>query len=402
MIALSGADLVLGDRVLPNSTILIDGARIEAIEPRPAERRGGVETIDLSGHVIAPGFIDVHVHGIAGTDVLDDGGAVARVAARLPAHGVTAFCPTSVACAPQRLETFLNATATARSASAPRSARIIGAHLESNFINPEWNGAQPAACLRLPPGSKGSRSSKGSSGSTGEFSAQDILDVIARAREAISIVTLAPELPGGLELVRQLAGMGIRVSLGHTGATYEEAKAAIEAGARHATHLFNRMSSITPRTPGVVGAVLESNAVSAEIICDGHHVHPSLVSLAIRTKSISRVLAITDGTAAAGLPAGSTARLGDQTIIAGERTAVLEDGTLAGSILTMDGAFRWLVAHGLTMFEAARLCASTPAEALGLHDAGSLAAGQRADLVVMDRSLQVTQTYIAGAPALEH
>jgi N-acetylglucosamine-6-phosphate deacetylase len=174
------------------------------------------------------------------------------------------------------------------------------------------------------------------------------------------------------------------------------AKAAIDAGARHATHLFNRMSSITSRSPGVVGAVLESNAVSAEIICDGHHVHPALVSHAIRAKSIARVMAITDGTAVAGLPVGSRARLGDQTIVAGERTALLEDGTLAGSVLTMDGAFRMLLDLGLTLPEAARLCASTPAESLGLHDSGAIAAGNRADLVVMDRQFRVKQTYIAG------
>jgi N-acetylglucosamine-6-phosphate deacetylase len=192
------------------------------------------------------------------------------------------------------------------------------------------------------------------------------------------------------------------VSLGHTGATYEEARAAIDAGARHATHLYNRMSSPTSRAPGVVGAVLESNAVTAEIICDGHHVHPSLVSTAIRVKSPSRIIAITDASAVAGLPRGSRARLGDQTIIAGDRTALLEDGTLAGSLLTMDGAFRMLRGLGWTLPDVKRMCSTTPAEAMGLRDVGAIAPGHAADLVVLDADLRVAQTYVGGVPALEH
>ena len=230
------------------------------------------------------------------------------------------------------------------------------------------------------------------------FTGADILRVLANHRSAVGIVTLAPELPGGVELVRDLVKHGHRVSIGHSGATYEQARAAIDAGARHATHLFNRMSLMTSRAPGVVGAVLESNAVTAEIICDGHHVHPSLVSTAIRIKSASRVIAITDGTALAGLPKGSRARLGDQTIVAGDRTALLEDGTLAGSLLTMDGAFRMLRGLGWTLPEVARMCATTPAEALGLHDTGAIVPGHRADLVVLDANLRVRQTYIGGTP----
>ena len=235
----------------------------------------------------------------------------------------------------------------------------------------------------------------------GTFSADDVWRVIDAYHADVSIVTLAPELPGGLELVRAVANKGIRVSIGHSGATYDEAKAAIQAGVRHATHLFNRMSSMTSRSPGVVGAVLDSSEVTAEIICDGHHVHPSLVGLAIRAKSIAKVMAITDGTAAAGLPTGARARLGDQDIIAGERTALLDDGTLAGSILTMDAAFRMLVGQGLPLTDVARLCASTAAESLGLRDAGQIAEGRRADLVVLDQDYRVRQTYVAGVEALE-
>ncbi len=395
MIYLTGGDLVLPGQIIPNGSMLIVDGIIESIDRVPTPRPRAT-VIDVSGSTVVPGFIDVHVHGVDGIDVLDGPDAVANIAARLPRYGVTAFCPTSIACAPDRLQMFLESVARARQGAGPAAARVLPAHLESNFINPEYNGAQPLACLRSI-GADGRRPK-----AEGDFNADDILRVIAEHRDDVGIVTLAPELPGGIDLVRDLVRHGHRVSLGHTGATYDEARAAIAAGARHATHLFNRMSLSTSRAPGVAGAVLDSNLVTAEIICDGHHVHPSLVSIAIRAKSPSRIIAITDGTAAAGLPTGSRARLGDQTIIAGDRTALLEDGTLAGSILTMDGAFRMLRELGWTLPEVACMCAITPAGALGLRDTGAIAPGNRADLVVFDKEFHVRQTYIGGVAALEH
>jgi len=388
MIVLAGADVVLPDEIIPAGSLHIADGVIERIDRFSASGHAAATVIDLRGHTIVPGFVDVHVHGLEGIDVLDGPDAVMAVAARLPKYGVTGFCPTSIACPPERLKSFLEAVDRERNRAGTTAARVHGAHLESNFLNPDWNGAQPKTCLRLP------------FASGADFSGDDILSVIDHHRSAVAIVTVAPELTRGIELVRHLVKHGQRVSLGHTGATYDQATAAIEAGARHATHLFNRMSSITSRAPGVVGAVLESNAVTAEIICDGHHVHPSLVSTAIRIKSPSRMIAITDGTAAAGLPQGSRARLGDQTIIAGERTALLEDGTLAGSLLTMDGAFRMLRGWGWTLPEVARMCATTPAEALGLRDTGAIVPGNSADLVVFDADFRVRQTYLRGVPSL--
>jgi N-acetylglucosamine-6-phosphate deacetylase len=392
MIALSGADIVLPDRIVRGGSIVIDHGRIAAIESRAIDAGPGRTVINTANQTIVPGFVDVHVHGVEGVDVLDGPGAVEDVARRLPKYGVTAFCPTSVACAPARLTTLLDAVARARATAAPASARVLPAHLESNFINPEWNGAQPMHCLRTykPQGQR----------PEGDFAGHEILQAIVSHRASVGIVTLAPELSGGLDLVRDLVVAGHRVSLGHSGATYDEARDAIAAGARHATHLFNRMSPIAPRSPGVVGAVLESDAVAAEIICDGHHVHPSLVAMAIKVKSVSRMMAITDATAAAGLPAGTRARLGDQTIIAGEKTAVLENGTIAGSILTMDAAFRMLVTRiGLSLPDAARMCATTPAEAIDAADIGAIAAGRWADLVVLGPDLRVAQVFIAGGRA---
>jgi N-acetylglucosamine-6-phosphate deacetylase len=392
MIVLAGASLVLPDRIVEHGSLVIEDGRIAAIETRVIDRHGDAEIVSLQDHIIVPGFIDVHVHGVEGIDVLDGPQAVAQVAARLPKYGVTGFCPTSIACAPQPLATLLSAVAAARPAGPPRSARVLPAHLESNFINPEWAGAQPTGCLRTYQGEL-----------DGTFTGDDIIQVIAGQRASVGIVTVAPELDRGIDLVRDLVKAGHRVSLGHTGATYEQARAAIDAGASHATHLFNRMSSMTSRAPGVVGAVLESDSVAAEIICDGFHVHPSLMSMAIRLKTSRRIMAITDATAGTGLAPGTRTRLGDRSILVTDRCAMLDDGTVAGSVLSMDAAFRMLASTlKLPLMEIARMCATTPAERLGLAGRGAIAAGQVADLVVLTRELRVHQTYLAGVAALEH
>jgi len=386
MIVLAGGDLVLPDRLLANASLVIDGARMAAIEPRPRAGLPGGAVVDVRDCYVVPGFIDVHVHGVDGVDTLDEGDPVAAIAARLPRHGVTAFCPTTTACPPAALRAVLATVARSRAARPTASARVLPAHLESNFINPEYRGAQPAECLRLPNQPR-----------EGDFSGRDILDVIAAARADVGIVTLAPELPGGVDLVRTLVAAGHRVSLGHSGADVDQAMAAIDAGARHATHLFNRMTPMTSRAPGVAGAVLAREEVAAELICDGYHVHPAMSRMAIAAKGAGAVMAITDGTAGAGLPVGSVARLGGQRIRVTAAAAVLEDGTLAGSTLTMERAFRTIVTgFGLSVVEAATLCSTTPARELGLTGFGLLAEGAAADVVVLDRGFRVVRTFIDG------
>jgi N-acetylglucosamine-6-phosphate deacetylase len=390
MIVLSGASLVLPDRVLVPGTLVLDGDRIVDVR---ADAPGGHASALFHGHYIVPGFVDVHVHGIEGVDSLDGADAIATIASRLPRYGVTGFCPTTVACEPAPLRSVLDQVRRARAERNPHAARVLPAHLESNFINPEYRGAQPLGCLRVPRAGR----EAGGAGEAGGFSAQDILDEIARAEPDVGIVTLAPELDGGLDLVSSLTARGHRVSLGHSAATYEEALAAIALGAVQATHLFNRMPPLHHRAPGLAGAVIEAEEVAAEVICDGVHVHPALVRAAIAAKRPSRVLAITDATAAAGLPAGARARLGGQEIVASESGAHLADGTLAGSTLTMDRAFRLLVERiGLSIVDAVTLCATTPARELGLVGHGVLAPDAAADLVVLDSSFRVVQTYVAG------
>ncbi len=234
---------------------------------------------------------------------------------------------------------------------------MLPAHLESNFINPRVLrcAARRRACgcrLRRRDTAPGDH----------DFDGRDILAEIDSAGDNVGIVTLAPELDGALDLIRHLVSGGRRVSLGHSGATLEQSRAAIAAGARHATHLFNRMPPLSHREPGLVGAILTSDEVAAEIICDGVHVHRDMVRMAIGTKGTRRMMAITDGVAAAGLPNGSTALLGGRTIRVKSSAAYLDDGTLAGSVTTMDRVFRFLVNDvGLSLNDAARLSATTPA-----------------------------------------
>ncbi|MBP7778342.1 MAG: N-acetylglucosamine-6-phosphate deacetylase [Acidobacteria bacterium] len=388
MVRLRGATVVGPDGPVERAALVIDDGLISEIA---SDAKASGHDLDCGGGWIVPGFIDTHIHGVQGLDVLDGGEAVARVAALLPRFGVTAFQPTSVACGPADLSAFLAAVAAAMAAPADAAARVLGAHLESNFINPAYKGAQPDRCLRLPPAPAEPLVSDGA------FTGAAILAAIDTHRAAVRTVTLAPELPGALDLVARLAGRGHRVSLGHSAATFEQAQAAIAAGACRATHLFNRMPPLSHRAPGLAGAVLAAEGVTCEVVGDGHHVHPAMLGLAIRMKGHGGIAAITDASAVAGLPAGSTARLGDQTIRAGASCAELADGTIAGSLTTMDAVFRLLVrVVGLTVADAVHLTATTPAACAGRSDLGRLAVGHPADLVVLDRDLRVLQTWVAG------
>ncbi len=388
---LSGADLVLPDRVASNHSLVIEGDRIVEIASGPRAVGANETRLDRAGHLVVPGFVDVHVHGVLGHDVLDGPGAIAAVAALLPRWGVTAFCPTTVACAPEALGALFAEIASLRGRSGT-GARVLPAHLESNFVNPDFRGAQPLACLRRPP----IEGSLAAIGPDGEFTARDVLAAIDRGRADVGIITMAPELDGGMPLLRAFVAAGVHVSLGHSGATFEQAQAAIAAGARQATHLFNRMSPMTHREPGLAGAVLASEDVAAELICDGHHVHPAVMNVAIAAKGPSRVMAITDGTSGSGLPVGSRGRLGGAAITVRD-VARLDDGTIAGSVLTMDRAFATLVAEcGVDVIRAAEMCATTPARELGLRGFGAIVPGGMADFVVLDAALQVVETWIGG------
>jgi N-acetylglucosamine-6-phosphate deacetylase len=388
MIVLSGGDVVLPDRVRQGGSVILNDGRIVAIEDGPIAPAGAT-IIDASDSLIVPGFIDVHVHGVDGHDTLDGGNVVSQIARALPRFGVTAFCPTTVACGPDALQEFLDEVGRIGGKPVAGAARVLPAHLESNFINPEYRGAQPIKCLRVPDEHRGAVA--------WPFTGSQIIEIIESSRPSVGIVTLAPELPGCIDLIRELVAAGHVVSLGHSGANFETAIEAIEAGATHATHLFNRMTPIAQRAPGLVGAVLARHEVAAELICDGYHVHPAMCAVAIAAKGPSRVMAISDGTSGSGLPVGSISRLGGQSIHVRDMAAFLDDGTLAGSTLTMDRGFWNLVTTmRQSIVDAALMCSTTPANQLGLADLGRISEGAQGDITVLGRDFQVIRTFVAG------
>ncbi len=380
MIVLSGADLVRRDAVEAGATLVLEGDRIVDVAGGGAPGGHRADRVDLRGHLIVPGFVDVHVHGLNGVDTLDSRESVARIAGNLPRHGVTAFCPTTVACAPTALRDVLASVKALQQRPDPLGARVPGAHLESNFINASYRGAQPATFLRSP-----------SSPDAG-----DVLNEIERAGAAVAIVTLAPELEGGLDLIARLAARGLRVSLGHSGASFEIAEAAIEAGARHATHLFNRMPPLGHRDPGLAAAVLrggKSRLKSSATACTCMRPWFNWLSREGRGPR--------DGDQrrhGGGGTAGGQLRVPGQPPDLRSRRRRVPRRRHPGRQHRHDGhgVLVSREAVGFSLTTAVRLCSTTPAAELGLDGAGEIAPGALADLVVLDQNLAVRQTYIAG------
>ena len=369
---LANARLALPDGVLRHGWLRVEDGRIAAL----GEGAAGGAGRDLGGAVLAPGFIDVHVHGAAGAEFLDaDAGQRAAILRAHARGGTTGLLATTVTASRERLAAAVAALAAAE--PVPGGAALLGIHLEGPYLCDRRRGAQDPAHLRAP--------------DLGE------LDALL-ASGPVRLVTLAPELPGALAAIERLAGAGVVASVGHTDATYAQALAAFDAGATHATHLFNGMRPFHHREPGVIGAALERDDVTCELICDGEHLDPAVVGLVRRIKGLDRTVLITDAMAATGLGDGEY-RLGALPVRVRGRRAELADGTLAGSTLTMGAAVRTAVrAAGLALPDALRMAAATPARVLGLEASkGALAPGLDADLVVLDDDLAVTGTMVGGA-----
>ncbi len=333
------------------------------------------QIIEAAGLYLTPGFIDLQVNGAFGYDFTADPTTIWHVAARLPRYGVTAFLPTIIT---SPLETVAAAQEIMTQVSVPgvTGAIPLGLHVEGPFLSLEKKGAHNPSYLRPPEPAKVS-----------DWSPDG----------GICLVTLAPELPGALELVATLTRRGVVVSAGHSNATYAEAQAGFDAGIRYGTHLFNAMPALHHREPGLTGALLTDPRPTVGLIADGIHAHPSMICLAWKTLGNTRLNLVTDAMAALGMPPGRHL-IGDFEAIVDRTSARLGDGTLAGSILSLDQALRNLITFsGCSLAEALPTVTTTPARLLGLADQrGQLAPGFAADLVLLSPELQVVMTVVQG------
>jgi N-acetylglucosamine-6-phosphate deacetylase len=351
--------LVLADAVVPGRVIVEDG-RIEAVERDVAAG---------FGPLVAPGFIDVHVHGWGGHDATGDEAALSGMARALLRRGVTSFLPTAPTLAEDELPRFADRVRSWMPTAPADGAEPLGFNLEGPFLAPARKGAHDPALLRAP--------------------AELHPDLLEQLLDGLRIMTIAPELPGSLALIARLASLGIAPSIGHSAATLAEAQAGFAAGGRTTTHLFNAMTGVDHRAPGLAVAALTDDAAYAELIADGFHVHPALWPIITRTKPADRLVLVSDALPLAGMGDGRTSAGGLDVEVRGGRATLLGTDTLAGSTIALDSAVRNLVREGVPLPRAVAAAAANPAELLGATDRGRIEAGRLAHLVELDDDLRV-------------
>jgi len=372
------------ERIADAALVMEDGI-ITAVGPREAVTiPAGAQTVDLGDSILAPGMIDIHVHGGAGHDVMEGSSEALEAIERLMArHGVTSYCPTTVT-APmtETLQALVDLAAAMEErenlASAdPGRARPLGVHLEGPFLSHARRGVHPSMHLQPASGKMFDRMWDAAAG-------------------RVRVLTIAPELEGALELISDASRRGVCVSIGHSNATLAQANAGIKAGARHATHTFNAMRRLEHRDAGLLGAILTDHAVTADIIADGLHVEPVVVDLFLRAKGVDGAVLITDGVSATGMPDG-TYRLGSFEVEVRDGRCE-SHGKLAGSVLTLDKAVRNAMAFAkISLQDGIQMATLNPARVLGLEQRkGMLRAGADADIVVFSPGGEVLQTIVGG------
>jgi len=372
------ASRLLGSVMDASATVLeIREGRIASVRaPKPGEVPGPLD-VDARDLLVAPGLVDTHVHGGFGLDQMDGNEeTIRRHAALLPSRGVTAFLVTPLTAPWPSITAAVRAAATVRKRPS-EGALVLGCHLEGPFLNPQYKGAQNADHLCAP-------------------NFVEMEAALGELMGELRIVTLAPELPGALDTCRRLVDAGIRVSVGHSAATYDQVSAAIDAGASRATHCFNAMRGLHHREPGVAGAALTRSELAAELIWDDIHVHPVACRLLCEAKGSRGVIAVSDGTTGVGMQDGYRFDLWGLPATVASGAARLSDGTLAGSTIALDDALR-NAAREVGLERAVNLCCTAPAASLGLEEEmGVLAPGRRADFVLLKPDLSVKATYTAG------
>jgi len=383
MIALTARRLYTPLRSLDRPLVLVEDGRIAEIRSHEArEVPARARLIDYADAILAPGFVDIHIHGGAGHDVMEaDPAALPAVESLIARHGVTAYLPTTVSAPLDHILAALDRLAAAVEQGSEdqrnRRARPLGIHLEGPFISHARCGVHPPEYLLAP--------------SRGLFER-----FWQAARGQIKMMTIAPELDGATEVIAEAARRGVCVSLGHSDADTKWARAGVAAGARHATHAFNAMRPLDHRELGIVGEMLTNAQLTADIIADGIHVHPLLVGLFLKAKGAEGAVLITDATAATGMPDGRY-RLGSFEVEVKDGRCEVE-GKLAGSMLSMDRAVRNVMQFADWGLQAAlRLATLNPARVAGLQGRGEIEPGCAADLVVLTADGQVKATIIGGA-----
>ena len=350
----------------------IEGGRIRQVGEKLSWSQNDL-VVDCQGYTIVPGFVDVHIHGCAGADTCDGKReSIDAMAEFLLTKGVTSFCPTTMTVDRAEIEAALLAAKACVDQPGP-GARVVGVNMEGPFIAAARKGAQKEEAI-LPPDPELFRHFQELSGGI------------------VRLVDIAPEQPGGLAFIREVKDL-CAVSIAHTTANYDQAKESFDAGITHATHLFNAMSGLHHRDPGVVGAVFDDSRVYAELICDGFHIHPAVLRAAFQVLG-DRALVISDSMRANGMPEGEPFDLGGQMVTVREGKATLADGTIAGSVSNLHQEVKNLVRFGIPLEQAVKAASLIPARSIGLEEEiGSIAPGKRADLVVLDENLDIVAVY---------
>ena len=373
MKCIKGAQLILPQEILAGKALLFEEKILGIVDE--CEIPADAEIIDASGCYVAPGLVDVHIHGYLGEDA-SDGSAegIRKMAEGVMKNGVTTFLPTTMTVSIAEIEKALDVVRSLQEESKSwKGAYLAGVNAEGPFINESKKGAQAAEHIKAPDA-----------------------DFILKHKDIIKLCTIAPEVEGGFEAIEKITKQSdVRVSVGHTDATFEQTMQAISAGATQVTHLFNAQTALHHRKPGVVGAALASDAY-AELIADTFHVQTGLVSLVAKCKG-DKLILITDCTRAGGMPDGEYT-LGGQKIIVNGIQCLLEDGTIAGSVLKLNNAVKNFYAYsGLPLCEVVAAASLNPARAIGMGDAkGSIEVGKDADLIITDMNFDVKKTIMQG------
>lgn len=382
-LAITGGAVVTPDAVVEDGVVLVeDGALRFVGRAGEAEPEPGSAIVDASGRYVLPGLVDTHVHGSHGDDVMSGGAeGIRRISRAQARYGTTAYLPSTVSAHHDDLLRALESCVAAEGETSP-AAEILGVHVEGPFINARKKGAQPGETIRDP-------------------DLDRCLEYLRAAPGRVKVMTIAPELPGAIELVRLLVAHGVVASLGHSEADYATAMAAVAAGASHATHLFNAMPALHHRAPSLTAACLNEPAIQAEIILDGFHVAPEMARLAFKMKGRDGLILITDAMAAVGCPDG-VYTLGDNKVrVEAEKCTLFDGVTIASSILTMNRAVGKAVAFtGASLADAVYMASAMPAAVCGVSDRkGSLEAGKDADVAILNPDYSVAMTVCRGEVA---